>query len=297
MININRSVNFLGKCVLVAIGYLAGLFLAGFLCSLLGFSLSTKGGSGSSFILIFIASMLLGVLLGPYASHLPLSSGQHFILWGSLILFNLGSVIIEGAYFAPDLVSIPIPVLMAQQILATTGAALVITKVFARQGRSTSWQNTLRMRPWYSWIWRFLVSAASYLSFYFVIGGLNYQLVTEPYYASHAGGLTVPPLHTILAVESVRCLFIVFSVFLFLLSARETRSRLMIDTGWLLFAMGGIVPLFWQVGTLPLILLLASAVEIFLQNFSTGVVSALLLGIREERQVETLQAPLRVNAE
>lgn len=287
MSDFQSFLKFLGKCVLVALGYLAGLFLAGIICSLLGIRFSAEA-SGSRFILIFISCMLLGVFLGPFASRLSLSPGQHFVLWGSLILFNLGSVILEGAYFAPDLVAVPVPVLVTQQLLATAGAAFVITKVFAHPGETISWKDALQTRLWYSWTWRFLVSALSYLFLYLVIGSLNYQLVTRPYYASHAGGLTVPPTQTILVVESIRCLLVVFSVFLFLLSTRVTKRQLMISTGWLLFAIGGIVPLFWQVGVLPLPLLLASAVEIFFQNFSTGVVAAWLLGIKDQEESNAL---------
>jgi hypothetical protein len=60
---------------------------------------------------------------------------------------------------------------------------------------------------------------------------------------------------------------------------RGTRRQLMVKTGFLLFAIGGIVPLIWQVSSLPLFLLAASAVEIFFQNFLTGMVSARLMGI------------------
>ena len=267
------------RSILVALGYLAGLILAGMIGAILGEKLSTEANSISSFAKLFVASLLLGVFLGPFASRLTLSRGQHFILWGSLILFNLGSVMIEGAYFAPDLVSIPVPMLVAQQLLATAGAALVITRVFAASGQSASWLIALRTRSWYSWIWRFIASAMSYLVFYFVIGGLNYQLVTKPYYESHAGGLTVPAPGIVFLIESIRGLLIVFSIFLFLLSARGTRRQLMVSTGWLLFAIGGIIPLIWQIGTLPLFLLAASALEIFFQNFLTGVVTARLMGI------------------
>jgi hypothetical protein len=245
---------------------------------MLGETLSTDADSTSSFAKLFVASLLLGVFLGPFASRLALSRGQHFILWGSLILFNMGSVAIEGAYFAPDLVSIPIPMLVVQQLLATAGAALVITRVFATSGQSASWLSALGTRPWYSWIWRFLTSAMSYLMFYLIFGGLNYQLVTKPYYESHAGGLTVPAPEIVFIIELIRSLIIVFSIFLFLLSARGTRRQLMISTGWLLFAIGGIVPLIWQIGTLPLFLLFASAAEIFFQNFLTGIVAARLMG-------------------
>lgn len=46
--------------------------------------------------------------------------------------------------------------------------------------------------------------------------------------------------------------------------------------GLILFAVGGVTPLLVQVGSLPFVVLAASAVEIFLQNFSTGVVTARL---------------------
>lgn len=192
---------------------------------------------------------------------------------------------IEGAYFAPNLVSIPIPMLVIQQVFATIGAGLVITMVFRSAGKAISWMSSLQQRPWHSWIWRLLLSAMSYLALYFVVGGLNYQLVTKPYYQTHVGGLTVPPVQVVLVVESIRAVLIAFSVFLFLLSARGTRRQLMISTGWLLFAIGGIIPLLLQIGTLPLFLLAASAVEIFFQNFLTGVVAAMLMGLEDRERV------------
>lgn len=279
MSNLRIFWRFSWRSILVALGYLTGLILAGMIGGMLGEKLSTDTNSTSGFARLFVASLLLGVFLGPFASRLALSRGQHFILWGSLILFNIGSVTIEGAYFAPSLVSIPLPVLAAQQILATIGAALVITLAFTSSGQSVSWLSALRTRPWYSWIWRFLVSAMSYLVFYFGFGGLNYQLVTKPYYQTHAGGLTVPAPEIVFIIESIRGLIIVFSILLFLLSIRGTRRQLMVSTGWLLFAIGGIIPLIWQIGTLPLFLLAASALEIFFQNFLTGMVAARLMGI------------------
>jgi hypothetical protein len=176
----------------VALAYLAGLILAGVIAAIFGQRLSAESSNRSIFMLLFIASILLGVFLRPFASRLTLSRGQHLVLWGSLILFNLGSVMIEGAYFAPVLVSIPIPILMLQQLLGTIGAALVITQFFASTGSSMSWRSVLQKRPWYSWMWRFILSAMGYLMFYFVVGGLNYQLVTKPYYESHTGGRSQP---------------------------------------------------------------------------------------------------------
>ena len=272
------------RSVVVGISYALGLILAGIIGGVLGWQTSSSAGSGTSLLPLFASTVLLGFFLGPLASRLGLSRLQHLVLWGSLIAFNLGSVALEGAYFAPDLVAIPIPVLLAQQLLATLVAALAITLLFGRRGTSVSWRAALNTRPWYSWVWRLLVSALSYLAFYFVFGGLNYSLVTKPYYESHAGGLTVPAPEVVLVLESIRGLLIVFSVLLLLLSIRGTRRQLMVTTGWLLFAVGGIIPLIWQISSLPLFLLFASAIEIFFQNFLTGAVAAWLMGIEERAE-------------
>jgi hypothetical protein len=272
------------RSLLVALGYIGGLILAGIIGGLMGAQMASSTRDQSAFTWLFFASLLLGAILGPLAARLVLTRMQHFILWGSLIFFNLGAVAIEGAFFVPELVSLPLPVLFAQQLLASAGAALVIVLLFAEVGSPVaSWADALRTRSWHSWLWRFLLSSFSYLVFYFIFGALNYSLVTGPYYETHAGGLTVPAPEVVLAAELVRAPLIILSILFFLLSVRGTRRELMIKTGWLLFAIGGIVPLVLQVSSLPLLLLAASAVEIFLQNFLTGAVAARLLGI--ERKV------------
>lgn len=286
MSRLHLLLRFAGRSIVVALAYIAGLMLAGVIGSIFSERLSTQSDRVSGVILLFVASILLGIFLGPFASRLTLSRGQHLLLWGSLILFNLGSVIIEGAYFAPDLVSIPILMLILQQLLATIGATFGITQLFASTGPPMSWRYALQKRPWYSWVWRFIVSALSYLMFYWIVGGLNYQLITKPYYESHAGGLTVPAVQMVFVVESIRSVLILFSVFLLLLSMHGTKRQLMIRTGWLLFAIGGIVPLVLQIEMLPLFLLVASAVEIFFQNFLTGVMAALLLGVEDPKKGE-----------
>ena len=116
----------------------------------------------------------------------------------------------------------------------------------------------------------------SYLLFYLVFGALNYNLVTGPYYASHAGGLSVPAPATVLVVELVRAPLLVLSVVLLILASRGTRRRTLLSAGLTLFWVGGVVPLTLQLGNLPTPLLLASGVEIFLQNFLTGAVAAWL---------------------
>jgi hypothetical protein len=250
--------------------------------STLGAEMPATSNSQESLAWLIVASILLGLILAPIASRLTLTRRQHFVLWASLVFFNMGSVAIEGAYFVPELVPIPIPVLLAQQGLAACGAALAIALVFGDVGTAgPSWTSALRTRTWPSWLGRFALASLCYLALYFVFGSLNYELVTKPYYDTHAGGLTAPEPSVVLAVQLVRAPLIVFSVLLFVLSARGTRRRLMVKSGWLLFAVGGIVPLVMQASALPLLLLVASAVEIFCQNFLTGATAARLMSIEE----------------
>ena len=270
------------RSIFVAIGYIAGLMLAGMFAVMTGAQMATSMSNASAFNWLMVSSLLLGIILGPIASRLQLTRGQHFILWGSLIFFNLGSVAIEGAYFAPDLVPIPIPILFMQQALASACAAFVIVLAFAAIGKPlATWPDALRTRPWFSWLWRFVVSSCSYLVFYFIFGAINYSLVTKPYYETHAGGLTVPAPEMVLAAELVRAPLIILSILFYLLSVRGAKRELMVKTGWLIFAIGGIVPLVLQLSSLPLFLLAASAIEIFCQNFLTGCVAAWLMGIEE----------------
>ena len=59
----------------------------------------------------------------------------------------------------------------------------------------------------------------------------------------------------------------------------STLKTLDVTTGFILFAVGGLALVTMQVGVLPLFRLAASAVEIFLQNFSTGVVISRFMSI------------------
>lgn len=130
-------------------------------------------------------------------------------------------------------------------------------------------------RSWFSWLWRF---ALSYIVFYYFFGAINYLLVTGPYYEAHTGGLVSPPQEVILKAELIRAALIVLSIVPFLLAFRASKKRMAFLAGLILFAVGGLAPLLMQVRGLPLVLLAASAVEIFFQNYSTGVVSLYLLG-------------------
>ncbi len=114
--------------------------------------------------------------------------------------------------------------------------------------------------------------------FYWIFGAINFALVTRPYYEAQGLPLAVPEPQITLIAELIRGLLIALSILPFILTAPLPWRRLMVWSGMLLFIIGGIVPLTWQAGSLPLPLLVASGVEIFCQNFATGLAAAYLLG-------------------
>jgi hypothetical protein len=276
---LHRGFDLLWRAVVVGVAFIAAMMLVGMIFGSLGLipaAGAAPAGAAAGLFWILVAGILLGLYLGPLARRIPATRPQHVLIWTAVIFCNMGAVVLEGAYFAPDLVPLPLPILGGQQFLAALVAGGLLALLFAPCGRSAAFLATLHRRRWYAWLWRFLLAALSYLLFYFAFGALNYALVTGPYYASHAGGLTAPPGELVLAVELVRAPLLVLSVLLLILAAHTTRGRTLVLAGMTLFWVGGVVPLTLQIGNLPLLLLLASAVEIFLQNFLTGVVAGVL---------------------
>lgn len=258
----------LWRSLIVGVGYTAA--------SALGDLVISGGIDMQRLIWSFAGGGVIGFTLGPLASAMPASSPRHMLVWGSVIFLNIASVTIEGRFFAPELVQGSLVLLLLQQFLVALVATWLIVKLFA--SNESSALQTPSNRSWFSWLWRFVLSALSYIIFYYFFGAINYLLVTGPYYETHAGGLIVPAQDVILKAELFRAPMIVLSVIPFLLTFRAGKKRLGFLTGLILFAVGGLAPLLMQVNALPLILLAASAVEIFFQNYLTGIVTARLLG-------------------
>jgi hypothetical protein len=253
------------------------LFVGAAYAGILGLtnSLFSRGIDTRSLVGSFAGGTVISLTLGPLASSMAATWSRHMFVWGSVIFLNIASVTIEGRFFAPDLVRGSMFVLLVRQLLIAVITTWLLVKLFAPT--TTSRQIPPIQRSWFSWLWRFSLSAFSYIFFYYVFGALNYLLVTGPYYQTHAGGLVVPAQETLLKAELTRAPMIVLSILPFLLTFPASKRHTAFLTGMILFLVGGLAPLLMQASALPLILLAASAVEIFLQNFLTGVVSASLL--------------------
>jgi hypothetical protein len=264
------------KSLLVGVVYAITLAFGGMIVTIFGFSLPEVKNPLASLAWSFVGGVIAGLSLAPVASSMPASRMRHLIVWGTLIFFNIASVAIEGYFFAPALIGDALPALLVQQFLAALATGWVVTALFASK-ESAAPAPPIK-RPFLSWTWRFAAGVLVYVLVYFIFGGINYALVTKPYYETHAGGLDVPPVQVTLAAEVVRGALIALSVLPFLHTFRADKKRAAFLTGFLLFAIGGLVPLTMQVGALPLFLLIASAWEIFAMNFSAGIILARLLG-------------------
>lgn len=275
---ISRSFDVLWRALVIAVGYVLALLLGGVLLGMLGL-LDPSSAANVDFVTtfgwMFVGALLMGVTAGVAARQVAASAPRHLLIWSALLFCNIGAVIIEGHFFAPDMVGSLGPSL-AQQVAPCLVSAWLVYRLFARA--ATTPAQPVARRAWHSWLWRLGLSAATYFAAYWLFGALNYALITGPYYEAQGTPLAVPDPRTVLVVEALRAVLIVLALLPFLLTAQMPVRRLALWSGMLLFIVGGIVPLTWQAGTLPLPLLAASAVEIFLQNFTTGAVAALLIG-------------------
>jgi hypothetical protein len=262
--------NSLWRVLIVAMGYGLASTIAG---RLLGKNLEWDAAGIS-----LLSGILIGATFGPIAARMAASRFSHWMVWASVLFLNALSVAIEGAFFAPTLspmATTPIAwsAYLLFQSLVTAG---LIAWLFGQIAGLTT-PNPSRKRAWYSWAWRFVVSAFSYLVFYVIFGAVNYALVTKPYYAAHVSGLAVPPPQTVLMAEMVRAPLIVLSIVPLILLGKTRKPLLAVLCGIILFVIGGVIPLLLN-PALPDLLRFASAIEIFFQNFLTGVVAVALLG-------------------
>ncbi len=264
------------RTALIALAYTLGLVIAGGLATAFGWPLPAP--RDNSLVLTLLCGACIGLTLALIDWQATWSLWGRFAIGASAIFFTMLSTTIEGAFFAPKLVGSLVALVFMDIVaaLAVGGAAILSGPSEADGSSTTSFSWT--MRPWYSWAWRLLASAASYVIFYWVYGALNYLLVTQPYYTAQHTVLQVPPAQAVLAAEAIRGPLLVLAILPLVLTAKLTRRQLAISGAAVLFVIGGIVPLLRQAGVLPTFLLFASGWEIFFQNVSLALVIAWLLG-------------------
>lgn len=267
------------KSIVVGLAYvIATLVVTGFI-SMLGVKFpKTNESTEYLIIIIFLTGILIGLTLGLISKLIKTSRKNHIFSIACIIFFNMVSVIIEGEFFAPGLLSKEVVIgLVFEELFVAVIIGIVISKLFL-SSKAIKINNLYSRVPWGKLSLRFILSSISYLVFYYIFGTINYSLITKIYYSTHNFGLNIPAPKTVFLVELIRSPLIIISILPLIITLDVSKKLRAILSGTVLFIIGGIIPLLQQLNSLPLFLLMASSVEIFFQNFLTGIVAALLIG-------------------
>ena len=91
----------LWRGVVVGVAYIAAMMVVGMLFGVLGLVPAASGNATVSLTWVLIAGILLGLYLGPLAARTTATRRQHVLIWTAVIFFNMGAVMLEGAYLRP----------------------------------------------------------------------------------------------------------------------------------------------------------------------------------------------------
>lgn len=272
------------KSILIGAVYALSVIFAGMVLQI-GLTMPEATGDMRYIFAAFFASgVLLAAFLGPLVRSLKLTVAKSFSVLLRILYLNAAAVAIEGAFFAPRVISKDIlPAVLLQQFIVALLAALAVAWLFRPKKRTSI--VFIYKGGWFQWAWRLLASSAGYAGFYYIFRNIGYKLAAEVYDKANMGGLSVPGALDILKIEPVRGLLMVLSVLPLILFSDWSRTVKAILAGGVLFVVGGVVPLMAQIHVLPKALLIASGIEIFFQNFLTGALTAFLFspGYSESR--------------
>jgi hypothetical protein len=270
--------NTIGKSIVCGIVYLVSAVLAGVVLTRIGAKFpDIKIDQNLILWLMSCSGFLIAAIAGPAIQSTNLSRIKAFWLIFTVLFLNAVAQMIEGVYFAPGLISKDVALtLLGDQLIISLLMGLGITLLFRGEGTNPT-PESKNYRPWYEWLWRFLLSAGSYVLFYYVFGSISFTLFTGEYYRSHMSGLHIPGPLEILAVEPIRAILLVASVLPLILNLTYSPKKKAIVIGMILFIISGLVPMLQTINIFPVALIIASTVEMFFQNFFTGVVAVWLL--------------------
>jgi len=278
---VHRTLQFLGRSLIIGFGYALTWLLAGFLLGL---------DMGSGFPLTLSLAVLAGTVLAlvfsvvAHRSHLT-RLVQIVIVGWALFLTMVGANIIEIPFFTTYPTN-HVLILALQGLAASLALATLLTTLVVLYSPTVSWFWQLRLllqeRSWFVWILRFALCGLTYIVLYFVVGGVFYLAFLQPYYTDPALAqqlhLKSPPnFGVLLPLEFVRGLIFTLAMFPLIVAVRLERKWLALWLGLILFVAGDLAPML-QAQSMALPLRIYHGVEIFFQNFPLGITIGALLG-------------------
>lgn len=234
----------------------------------------------------FIQLILSGCIGSAFAIYLvkkyKLSRLSVFLILGFILFFSNISVAIEGAIFTPDFITGSVLLsLFVQQLLISIAFSFTVVLLYRKKLSAPKAVSFADINK--SLAVKILAGAAVYMVSYYVWGLLNYNLFTKSFYESGVSGLHIPKGIVLVKIILFRGVLITLSVVPFLLKAMPDNKRKIFETGSVLFLFGGIIPMIYTIGMLPEALIWYSLVEIFLQNFISGMLMYKIFLFRRSR--------------
>lgn len=261
------------RCVALGAAYAVAHMLA---AALLG-PLSRQPPDWANALVYWLTGTLLCLALAPFITHSTWSRRDTVLaVWAAIALVRSVGTGIEGSLFRPAAANLVVIGALVDAVIGLLMAWLAVRALMPSQPRPRT--QAAGPAGWWAWTWRVLLVGLAYVVFYFVFGAANAFLYTLSFYKNNPQyGLNLPPIGTIFLALMIRGpLFGLGS--LFVARAVDARRRpLAVWLGLLLYVLGGLSPYLENTfGSMPLGFNLATLAELLLQNFSTGVVAALL---------------------
>lgn len=261
------------RCLLI--GFVYGLANA-LIAALLG-PLSRLQPTAENLLVWFISGTLVALALTPFVLHSKWTRWKTILaVWAVMVCVRALGLGIEGLLFKPTQAASAIIGALTGILLGLLVAWLTVT--FLGGNAVDAGREPEARRSWWGWTWRVLLVGLAYFVFYFVFGATNALLYTRSFYENNPQyGLSLPPAGMIFLALLLRGpLFGLGSLFI-VRSTSMPRRQTGVWLGLLLFVAGGLGPyLEVTFRSMPLGFNLATLLELFLQNFLTGVVAARL---------------------
>ena len=268
-----RSLQIIGACVLVGASYsLASLAVA----ALLG-PLSRLQPTLENAAVWWLSGSLICLSLTPFVLRSTWSRLRTVLaVWAVWALVRSMGLGIEGYLFTHTGATVAIVGAAAGVLIGMLVAWLLVAALW--NPAPALLNQPARALPVGSWIWRILLVGLAYIVLYLVTGSANALLYTRSFYENNpAYALALPPVGAIFLALLIRGPLFGLGSFFVARSAHFDGNRSAVWLGLLLFAVGGLAPyLETTFRSMPLGFNLATLMELFLQNFLTGVIAARL---------------------
>ena len=251
-----------------------------------------------------VTSATAAAVLGPLSRLRPTwENGAVWLLSGILICLSLSPFILRSTWSRLNTILAVWAVLVFVRAIGLgiegylftrteAAAAVVGAAVGVLTGLLVAWllvaalwnpapapaSQSLQTRPIGSWIWRILLVGVAYVVLYLVTGSANALLYTRSFYENNpAYALTLPAVGAIFLALLIRGPLFGLGSFFIARTADLRGEHAWLWLGLLLFVVGGLSPYIETTfRNMPLGFNLATLMELFLQNFFTGVVAARL---------------------